>query len=245
MLKRSGLNVRSLWGSSIVSSRMRIGTVEGSCFVIDVDRRQYIITARHVASGIEKQVDIKLFINQQWLPLRARPIWPASERTDIVALAPDHTIAPKMDISIGEDNIFIGQDVYFLGFPFGLATEFEKPSTTHFQFIKKAILSAVDTRAGSGGVLYLDGVNNPGFSGGPVIFGNYDHGNRLQIGGVISGYRNNPLEVRSREVLAPNVKSGGGPKKRVVSYVLENTGIIVAYGMSEIVEAIRVKPNWP
>lgn len=92
-----------------------------------------------------------------------------------------------MDIVIGQKGIFVGQDVYSLGFPFGLATKFDKPIPTHIAFIKKAILSAIDARPGSGHVLYLDGHNNPGFSGGPVIYANYNERERLEIAGVIAG----------------------------------------------------------
>ena len=224
---------------------IRIGKDEGTCFVIDIDQRQYIITARHLAKGMGERAGIQLFINEQWLTLQAKPIWPSTASTDIVALAANRIIAPRMEIAIGSGSIFAGQDVYFLGYPFGLATQFDKPSPARFPFIKKAILSAIDSRSGSGNLLYLDGVNNPGFSGGPVIFANYSSGDRLQIAGVISGYRNNPIEVRSVEIPESNAKSATTPGTRTVSYVLENTGIVVAYSISEIENAIRADPIGP
>ena len=64
-----------------------------------------------------------------------------------------------------------GQEVFFAGFPFG-----ENLFTTSTQtvnglfpmpFVKKGIISAEATENGAT-ILYLDGHNNPGFSGGPI-----------------------------------------------------------------------------
>ena len=49
-------------------------------------------------------------------------------------------------------------------------------------FVKKAIVSAINNP-----VIYLDGHNNPGFSGGPLVFWDYAE-KRRKIMGVISGY---------------------------------------------------------
>lgn len=135
----------------------------GSCFAIDIANKQYIITARHLVPGIKDNDIVKLFINTAWINLKVRPIFAKNEKTDIVALAGDKLVAPKMEIYIGLKGIFVGQDVYFLGFPFGLATKFEKPTPTHIAFIKKGILSAIDARQSSGHILYIDGHNNLDF----------------------------------------------------------------------------------
>jgi S1-C subfamily serine protease len=216
----------------------------GACFVVDVDDRQYIVTARHLVPGIAASGLVEVFVNQKWHGVRVRPIFPENPKTDIVALAADQLLAPRMDIVAGDRGIFVGQDVYFLGFPFGLASKFAKPSPTHIAFIKKAVLSAIDALPESGHVLYLDGHNNPGFSGGPVIFANYNEGERLQIAGVVAGYRNQPTEVHEVEVQesdSPTSERG----KRIVRYVRENTGIVVAFSFSEIEKAIKSHPIGP
>ena len=62
-----------------------------------------------------------------------------------------------------------GQDVYFLGFPYGLHGDMSALSNDlPFPFVKKGIISLFH----NDGVnrIYLDGHNNPGFSGGPVVF---------------------------------------------------------------------------
>ncbi|WP_161949858.1 S1 family peptidase [Desulfofustis glycolicus] len=217
------------------------GEHAGSCFIIDDDDRQYIITARHLVSGISEHDTIRILINEVWRNIEVVPIFPENDKTDIVALAGNKLVAPKMEILIGAGGMYVGQDVYFLGFPFGLATQFDKPTTSRIAFIKKAILSAVDTRPDSGNIIYLDGHNNPGFSGGPVIFANYEQHERLQIAGVVSGYKNQPTKVMS--ALIEDTKSNtNDSKKKIVHYILENTGIVVAYHFSEIEKAIKNKP---
>ena len=90
----------------------------------------------------------------------------------------------------------------------------------------------MDTHPESGYVLYLDGHNNPGFSGGPVIFANYSKQDRLQIAGVVSGCRTQPTEVLDVEV-EESQSSTGEKQKKIIHYVPENAGIIVAYSFSE------------
>ena len=216
----------------------------GTCFVVDIDNRQYVVTAGHLVRGIAAGSTVEVFVNNKWHAVRVRPIFPANPKTDIVALAADQLLAPRMDIIAGAGGIVVGQDVYFLGFPFGLKTRITRPSPTYIPFIKKAVLSAIDVPPDSGPILYLDGHNNPGFSGGPVIFANFKEGDRLQIAGVVAGYRFQPTEVHEAEVQesdAPTSEQG----KRIVRYVRENTGIVVAYDFSEIEKAIRNHPIGP
>ena len=217
------------------------GEHTGSCFIIDADERQYIITARHLVPNISSHDTVRILIREVWRNIEVVPIFPENNKTDIVALAGNKLVVPKMEILMGTGGIHIGQDVYFLGFPFGLATQFDKLATSRIAFIKKAILSAVDSRPDSGNIIYLDGHNNPGFSGGPVIFANYEQHERLEIAGVISGYRNQPTKVKSA-LIEDYDSNTSDSKKKIVHYVLENTGIVVAYHISEIEKAIKVNP---
>jgi hypothetical protein len=92
----------------------------------------------------------------------------------------------------------------------------------------------------------LDGINNPGFSGGPVL---YHTGPDQVVLGVISGYRNDPGVVHSIEVpdlptaaQTPDNKAPiptGTIKKNVVDL---NTGIIFAFMADVAVEAIKKNP---
>jgi hypothetical protein len=94
-------------------------------------------------------------------------------------------------------------------------------------FVKKAILSAMSTE-NEVEHLFLDGHNNPGFSGGPVVF--KTHGsNDLKVAAVISGYR----------YTEGPVFSDGSAMPLVYRY---NTGIIVAHSIRIATDLIAANP---
>jgi hypothetical protein len=81
----------------------------------------------------------------------------------------------------------------------------------------------------------LDGINNNGFSGGPVILGT---GNDLKFVAVISGYYQEPTEgIRGNSAqLSPNTSK---------DYVNVNSGFIVAYDIVYAVDLIKKSPIGP
>jgi hypothetical protein len=74
----------------------------------------------------------------------------------------------------------------------------------------------------------LDGHNNPGFSGGPVLFKEQEHG-ELKVAAVVSGYRfeNEPIYHGEQEL--------------PVTYRY-NTGIIISYGIKHAVALATTNP---
>ncbi len=62
----------------------------------------------------------------------------------------------------------MGQQVWFLGYPYGLGSHFPNGE---FPFIKRGTMSAIDSTNPHAVVLYVDGFNNPGFSGGRFCTG--------------------------------------------------------------------------
>ena len=82
--------------------------------------------------------------------------------------------------------------------------------------------------APSPSVMFLDGHNNPGFSGGPVCF--KKAGDKLfTIAGVISGYRYSQMPVLDKD------------NKKTEYYIKENTGIINA---ADISFAVIIAKEW-
>jgi len=53
-------------------------------------------------------------------------------------------------------------------------------------------------------VLYLDGQNNPGFSGGPIVFRDLKNPAVIyKLTGVVSAFRADPVPVLKPEAIAP------------------------------------------
>ena len=77
-------------------------------------------------------------------------------------------------------------------------------------------------------VIFLDGHNNKGFSGGPVLFKEQEHG-ELKVAAVVSGYRfsNEPVYQGDQEL--------------PVTYRYK-TGIIISYGIKHAVALATANP---
>lgn len=220
--------------------RIQYGNRTGTCFALETDGRQYIITARHLVEGVRDHDSVRIFLGQRWQEIKVKAIFPRNPRTDIVALLSNRNVAPRMQIATAEAAIPIGQELYFLGFPFGLSTQVDESLSKPIPFINHAFLSAVDSRFSSGNMLYLDGHNSPGFSGGPVISRSQDEKQPFQIVGVLSAYR---VQLNRQTITEKTDVRGVAIERKSNRFVQENSGILVAYHISEIIKAIRLNPT--
>ncbi|MBX2869793.1 MAG: serine protease [Acidiferrobacterales bacterium] len=222
-------------------------------FSIEIDKRQYLITARHVIDGFQAGDNLNIRINQEWYTVDAKPIFLSNQQIDIAALALKEAYFQPAQIQPNA-GLYLGQEAYFLGFPYGLASDFTLKRKidgasfplripTTYPFIKRSIVSSL---GGENQVFYLDGHNNPGFSGGPIIVGDLSKKagkEEIGVAGVVSAYKSQLLEVID-SVSQSNVSTQ--QKEQIVTrYVAENAGIIVAYRMQPMIDAIRANPIGP
>jgi hypothetical protein len=149
---------------------------------------------------------------------------------DIAVMAVAFQLSPTHPLPASDKDSYFGQDVYFLGFPFGLGAEVGE-ANRHFPvpFIKKAVLSSIVNDPSGARILYLDGHNNPGFSGGPVVFSPPPRIDDMRVASVVSGYRFDPQPVFL-----------GDHETALVAR--HNTGIIITYAVSHAVDVIRGNP---
>lgn len=160
-----------------------------SGFTIDRHGSQWLITAAHVvADHTSDTIDLETVDGT--VTVRARRVAPPPDATadittaDIAVFQLEEPVTENTSVDATGGGAVISQDVYFLGYPHGLQLHHGRPRSA---FIKKAILSA-QVEAPSGAVVwYLDGLNNPGFSGGPVVFQDA-RTSRWNIGAVVSGH---------------------------------------------------------
>jgi len=127
-------------------------------------------------------------------------------------------------------GIHIGQDIYFLGFPFGLGSDVGSINRQFpLPFIKKGVLSSIVKERSGANVFYLDGNNNPGFSGGPVVFAPSNDRREYQVAAVISGYRLDPQPIYA----------GDQPTQLSARH---NTGIVISYDIGHALMTISANP---
>ena len=96
---------------------------EGTCFTVDVDDRQYVVTAKHIAQSIDGPCVVNIFHDGTWKNLHAELVGHSKEGIDITVLAPTQQLSPAHPLHATSTGIALGQDVLFLGFPYGLAND--------------------------------------------------------------------------------------------------------------------------
>lgn len=199
----------------------------GTCFTLEVDGKQYIISANHVLKDFPNEDSVEIFHERQWKPIKLKLIG-SNPEADIAVFSASQLVSCCSSLEIGE--ISYGQEVYFLGFPHGWSMHLGELNNDYpFPFVKRAILSNMPEHNSKIKIFYLDGHNNPGFSGGPVVFYNA-MSDRFRIVSVISGYLNESVLI-----LKDNQPS---------EYSLNsNSGIIETHGIEHALQLIHLNPN--
>ena len=236
-------------GTSLLSNKVFLAVFTsngeyGTCFTVEVDGKQYLITAKHLAEKVQwarsGYTNIPLMYKGEWTNFPISLIGHCDGDVDISVMVS----ALPIGVSIVPSNLSLpllpGQDVYFFGYPYpGEINSAIEMRNFDFPvpFIKKGIISFI----AKGGRLYIDGHNNPGFSGGPVMFRdmftqpqpplNLIHS--IGIAGVISGCKG---ETKPVKLCDKTVMPHGG-------HIEENAGIAVAYSIKFAVEVINSNPR--
>jgi len=209
----------------------KYGDGMGTCFTLDFEGRQYLVTAKHVVKGISGSDRIEVFYANDWHTLAVTLVGEARNEADITVLTTDLQLSPAHPlppVSLGD--FFLSQDVYFVGFPYGLFTEVGDTNRNFpLPFVKKGIVSSWFTDEHGVKQFFLDGHNNPGFSGGPVVlprFGTYED---FKVMAVVSAYRFENLPIYA------------GDTPTALAY-RHNTGIVVAYDIKHATDVIQSNP---
>jgi S1-C subfamily serine protease len=204
--------------------QIRYGGLTGTAFVIDYEDRQYFVTADHMVEGAGQKSAVEIFGSgdSHWHSLDFTILHGGSKCVDVAVLVPAEKKFVNADPIPYPYNPAMGQEVFFLGFPYGLFTTFENQAVA-IPFIKHAYLSAnvscsalYPNGTKDDGLILLDGLNNPGFSGGPVVapdmFSPFTTVRAQKIIGVISAYRNDniPLNVNGQRVDNASVAENSG-----------------------------------
>ena len=203
---------------------------EGTAFTLDHGGKQYLVTARHVVEGIASGERIFVVHEGQRKPVKIRVVGVGEGDVDVAVLACQQQLTPMHPLEPSEPKDFVyGQQVYFLGFPFGWNSGGE--DINHgwpLPFVKAGIISAMSFSTPVDRI-YIDAHVNKGFSGGPLVFSPLGRQNVLHVAGVVVGYP---------KLFQPVVDDHGNP----VARVKENPGIVVAIGIQHVVALIESNP---
>jgi S1-C subfamily serine protease len=213
----------------------------GSAFTLDYKGKLYLITARHVIEGIARSgAIIEVRRSNKWEDYHTvKTLYPSSADADIAVFESDETAAQPFGIAPAAGasttaGVTFGQQVWFIGYPFGMSSVLAKGSTiTELPFVKRGSMSAVDASNPEAVVYYIDGFNNPGFSGGPVLYWEFAT-HAYKILAVVKGYRNDTAKI---------LING----QQVETNILVNSGILVSYSIQHAIDAIEknLDPSTP
>ena len=216
---------------------IRYGDLSGTALAIDRDHRQYLVTARHVVAGIATGEVLHVYHERQWKEVTVQVVGLGAGDVDVAVLALPIQIAPPLPLEPSSAGLAFGQAVYFLGFPFGWTGDGENINRDFpIPFVKSGVMSAFIF--GEDSRIYIDGHNNKGFSGGPVVFVPMGSPtNELKLAGVVSNYpvsREPVVDAQGQPIL--------GADAAPVAYVQENPGFVVAFDVRHATDLIDANP---
>jgi S1-C subfamily serine protease len=199
----------------------------GTAFAIEVDGVQYLVTARHLLDTSAKSLELKYYYNDTWQAVSVDVVGHGHGEIDISVLRARAKItAAEYDVVLSMAGTTLGQDVYFLGFPYKMWGEVG-PLMGGFPmpFAKKGTISSF--QLGALQVLHIDAINNEGFSGGPIFFTPPGRHASPQVIGVVSKFR-----IEHEHII-------DGDGRTTDMYVPYNTGFLVGYGIRHALDIIN------
>ncbi len=198
--------------------------VSGTSFMINGSKGQYLVTAKHIFQDTIENTSVEVNIKGAHIDekITCNIFFHENLNVDIAILKLTKPLIIKKLPALGRgDSYYIGQQCIFLGFPlFSLGTQTESGKLA---FVKKAIISAFYDKNDGTTMMLLDGHNNPGFSGGPIITYSETMDKQFIIG-VISGYYYQKNEISITDKMTE---------------INENSGIIISYASEYILDIIK------
>ena len=216
---------------------IRWGERTGTAFALDRDDKQYLITARHVVKNIKTGDLLLLFHDKQWKKLPIDVIGLGEDKVDVAVLSAPQRVAPSHVLEASTVGMVYGQDIFFLGYPFGWDSGGESINRDFpLPFVKAGVVSALPF--GDPSLLFIDAHGNPGFSGGPVVFreGN-QQGTEFKVAGVVAEAPTPRLRPVVNKLGKPMIVNGNER-----AFFAENQGFVVAVDIKHALEMIDANP---
>lgn len=210
-----------------------VGMNSGTGFIVETTKSKYMVTAKHLFDNVGCPIHTELRIKKGtgWESIDNRIYYHDDSSIDVAVIETSYFDGMEFGKVECEKNLYLSQEVFMLGFPYGMENEaYDINRGFPIPLVKKGIVSGFMFDNTSR--FYIDWNNNQGFSGGPVVcrqFTDSGYSDELYIVGIIKGYRINPLEVED--------ENGKGTGK----YVKENSGIGIAHNIQvalQIIESI-------
>lgn len=236
----------------------------GTAFTIEVDGRQYLITAKHVVGKLPNEAESTIQVRKKngWAPLKVT-VFKCDDPVDIAVLVPPAQVTVNFALEPTSKGMMAGQDAYFVGFPYGNFTTYATQPDV-FGFVKRATVAQFDSLPDAHAqMILLDGYNNPGFSGSPVVYRDLSQsGIVFKVAGVLVSYvyDASPVVNEKQEIHESEITAEDKERNDVVRTITDgrfyrvedtkqlvklNSGIATAWDIGSAVDLIRKHPIGP
>ena len=207
----------------------------GTAFALDIEGREYLVTAHHVAAELTSS-SVGVFRGNQWVNYAWNLVGHGPSNIDVSVLALPVCLVPKENRSplpATMAGIAYGQETMFLGFPTGYCpvSAFKLHNGYPIPLVKYAKLSALPPK---GYPMWLDGDVNPGFSGSPLCFlPDRNKPSELAVAGVV---------VAARNIKKPVYTTAG---QETGQYVYESMGLGQGWDIRHALDLVNANPVGP
>lgn len=202
----------------------------GTAFTLDMDGRQYIVTAKHLLGSAAAPDSISI-LYEEWEAVPVKLVGMGKGDEDVLVFAADRQLSHAYPVDVGSAGIVLGQPVRFLGYMSSVPTI---PIPGSYGRPSPLVMGGVFSGLNGAARMWIDGQVNPGFSGGPVIFQPSSAPSRKEcrwrIAGIIAGYVIAPVDV---------VGSSGVPLAAIAK---NNSGLLFATSIESVKAIIAANP---
>ncbi len=224
------------------------GEDSGTAFTVEHNGIQYLVSARHIFDdemspdfpqlSSNQEITISYFHDKTWKDIRVTVHLHPNEEVDIIVFELEEELTAKLPITLSHAGLILGQDTYFLGFPYGkmYPDKFNINLGFPLPFVKKATCSTHEIENDEGKVHYLDGHTTPGFSGGPIVFFK-PNSNEINLLGIMRGY-----VAHKGELIFEEENEDGEYEEDTLIYD-ENSGIIKIQSVGNLIEILNQIEN--
>ena len=164
------VNTHSLYRTFYIRYQIYLGTA----FTFERDAIQYLATVGHIFPHAQNgdEIEFSIMQNNARINFNSKIFKHPDLAVDIAILTLPNDISNRYPINLSIANLKLSQETYFLGFPLGRFMEDTSYLNNGYPipFVKKGIFSSLPFHKDGLQLMYIDGMNNPGFSGGPCIF---------------------------------------------------------------------------